>query len=304
MTANAACLSGPPPLTPIGPTVQVEFKDEFPRQNDIFVRLTAWRYPCTSPSSPPSYVILTVEPVTRDPEVCSIHTPQDWGTPERPKITLIQQGVTDEHITLTQFPEDNPPPLYCQEVISKTSIAILNDGHATHPTDLQGGFVIDFEIDTDVLNYFRNVQLNMFAYDPNDYGLGNPPPSPTNDLTNDAGISGLFYDPNTSGHGFNFNKGSAGLTIFYYGHTRTGERLWLISDTLKANLDYDTLIRLKMYEVLQGTFGDPELNLTDWGSLYLIINDCNSVTAELNGLDGYFSADLVRLDDIEGVGCQ
>jgi hypothetical protein len=59
-----------------------------------------------------------------------------------------------------------------------------------------------------------------------------------------------------------------------------------------------------MYEVLQGTFGDPELNLTDWGSLYLIINDCNSVTAELNGLDGYFSADLVRLDDIEGVGCQ
>ena len=77
----------------------------------------------------------------------------------------------------------------------------------------------------------------------------------------------------------------------------------MISDTLKANLDYDTLIRLKMYEELQGAFGDPELNVTEWGSLYPIINDCDSVTAELNGLDGYFSADLVRLDDIEGVSC-
>ena len=69
-------------------------------------------------------------------------------------------------------------------------------------------------------------------------------------LLNDLGMNGLFYDPNNPGHGFNFLVHSGGFTVYYYGHTAGGERLWLMSETLDADLEFEAPYELEMYEAV------------------------------------------------------
>ena len=127
---------------------------------------------------------------------------------------------------------------------------------------------------------------------------------PGGGLTNDLGMNGLFYDPNNPGHGFNFVVHGAGFTAYYYGHTATGERLWLMSETLEDDLQFDVAYELEMYEVLSGVFGLPELPATTWGSVSLLFADCDTGHASFSGLDGALEMDFVRLTAMPGIGCQ
>ncbi len=77
-------------------------------------------------------------------------------------------------------------------------------------------------------------------------------PPPAGSLVNDLGVNGLFYDPNNSGHGFNFVAHASGLTVYYYGHTATGERLWLVSEVFEQDLEFNVLYELEMFEVVSG----------------------------------------------------
>jgi len=128
-----------------------------------------------------------------------------------------------------------------------------------------------------------------------------PPPV---GLINDLGVNGLFYDPNNPGHGFNFIAHALGLTVFYYGHTASGERLWLISDTFAGDLEYDTPIELEMLEVLSGEFGQPQFTTTAWGTITLELADCDTGHASISGIDGSLEMDLIRLTGMPGIRCQ
>jgi hypothetical protein len=123
-------------------------------------------------------------------------------------------------------------------------------------------------------------------------------------LTNDLGMNGLFYDPNNPGHGFNFIAHAGGLTVFYFGHTAGGERLWLISEIFEGDLEYDTPIELEMLEVQSGVFGQPQLPATAWGTLTLDLADCDTGHASVSGIDGDLEMDFVRLTGMPGIRCQ
>jgi hypothetical protein len=123
-------------------------------------------------------------------------------------------------------------------------------------------------------------------------------------LTNDLGMNGLFYDPNNPGHGFNFILHSNGFTAYYYGHTAEGERLWLMSETLGNDLEFDVAYELEMYEVLSGVFGQPQLPATTWGTVTLLLADCDTGQASFDGLDGFLEMDFVRLTAMPGIYCQ
>lgn len=123
-------------------------------------------------------------------------------------------------------------------------------------------------------------------------------------LTNHAGLNGLFYDPDNPGHGFNFVVHRYGLTVYYYGHTMTGERLWLVSNNYEGDLEYAEPIVMNLLEVTDGVFGLPELPAASWGVLTLEIADCDSGHATLSGADGEIDMDLVRLSGLPGVGCR
>ncbi len=123
-------------------------------------------------------------------------------------------------------------------------------------------------------------------------------------LSNDFGINGLFADPNNDFNGFDFNVHEFGLTVFYYGHTASGERLWLISQLYTEDLSFAEPVQLNMFEVGTGVFGQSSAGETLWGTLDFTLNDCESVDATLNGTDGTAMFALVRIAGSHGRGCQ
>lgn len=128
------------------------------------------------------------------------------------------------------------------------------------------------------------------------------PPS-GDSLINDLGVNGLFYDPNNSGHGFDFVAHALGLTIYYYGHTTAGERLWLFSELFEGNLEFNEPVQLEMYEVTTGVFGQPQLPATAWGTIVISLADCDTGHASFSGLDGVLEMDLIRLTAMPGISC-
>ena len=122
-------------------------------------------------------------------------------------------------------------------------------------------------------------------------------------LDDDQDVNGLFADPESPGHGFNFVAHEAGFTVYYYGHTATGERLWLISELLVTDLEIWKPIELKMYEVADGVFGSPQAEPTFWGTLNITLSDCKSGGATLNGLDGQLWMDTVKIVGLKNSTC-
>jgi|GEM_PF-3164335 len=123
-------------------------------------------------------------------------------------------------------------------------------------------------------------------------------------LSRDAGMNGAFYDVNNPGHGFNFIVHEFGFSAFYYGHTSTGERLWLISGLLTEDLQFGKPYQLDMFEVSEGVFGQPVTPETPWGTITITLTDCESGHASFNGLDGFLEMDFVRLTHLPGIDCQ
>lgn len=117
-------------------------------------------------------------------------------------------------------------------------------------------------------------------------------------------FSGLFYDPDKPGHGFDFNAHEQGLIIYYYGHTANGDRLWLISEVLTEKLEFGRPIDLLMYEVTDGVFGQPEFSPSEWGRALITLFDCDNGQADLDGEDGEISTGLARLTGPGGTSCE
>jgi hypothetical protein len=122
-------------------------------------------------------------------------------------------------------------------------------------------------------------------------------------LPSDLANNAVFFDPDNSGHGFDFNVIQGGLVVFYYGHTASGERLWLISAVYTQDLEYGVPFDLDMYEVVEGVFGLPGSSGTVWGTITITLNDCNSGHASFSGMDGDLEMDLVRLAGLPGGAC-
>ena len=159
--------------------------------------------------------------------------------------------------------------------------------------DLQREFQIAWDL------FGGDEQITMFAYAPEEYGIGGPPR-----LNNQVAANGVFYDPSESGHGFDLNVFSAGVVVYYYGHTSNGERLWLISELHGGPIQFGVPLQLEMFEVIEGTFFDPISSASSWGSMTLMFEDCDNGKAELNGTDGSNSMTFVRLAGLEGENCQ
>lgn len=122
-------------------------------------------------------------------------------------------------------------------------------------------------------------------------------------LTSQQDVNGLFYDPAKPGHGFDFNLHELGLTVYYYGHTSSGERLWLISELHTDEIRFWDPIKLDMYEITEGTFGTPGSE-TVWGTVTISLEDCNSGYVTFNGTDGQMNMNIVRLVGLPESACQ
>jgi hypothetical protein len=186
----------------------------------------------------------------------------------------------------------NPGDEFSTPVIDKVSVDLLNRGGAeVTSVSIRGEQMAGQPA------YFDDLMVG--------YEFGDVTAAPVSgSLTNDLGMNGLFYDPNNPGHGFNFVVHGLGLTVYYYGHSATGERLWLMSETFAGDLEFDLPFELQMLEVVTGEFGLPQLPATAWGTLSISLADCDTGHASFSGIDGSLEMDFIRLSALPGITCQ
>ena len=202
------------------------------------------------------------------------------------KVEYSNNG--NEVVTLWVDPENESS----QPVIDGTLVDFLNWG---------GGKVTAVSIRGDQMAgqpaFFDNLRVGL-QFEDVTYDMQLPV------LSRDVGVNGQFYDSNNPGHGFDFNVHELGFTVYYYGHTNNGERLWLVSETIPEDLAFDVPYELEMFEVINGVFGLPVHNETSWGTITITLADCNSGHASFDGLDGDLEMDFTRLTSLPGIDCQ
>jgi len=121
-----------------------------------------------------------------------------------------------------------------------------------------------------------------------------------------AAVTGSWYDPATSGQGFVLLSADDNTTVFYfYGFENDGKPLWL-TGVARDMLETGYTTEVTMYITSGGNFGSftpDQISSEPWGTLNITFDTCSKATAELNGLSGQQSMNMVRLAGLKGLEC-
>lgn len=132
----------------------------------------------------------------------------------------------------------------------------------------------------------------------------NTPPKP-----NVSGITGSWYDPATSGQGFNlYPVSDERMVITFYGFKNNSKRLWLLG-VYDAQITIGETLTLEMMYASGGQFGGftpDDITEHPWGTMTINYTDCRNATATLDGVDGKQTMAMVRLAGLQGadLDCQ
>ncbi len=121
-----------------------------------------------------------------------------------------------------------------------------------------------------------------------------------------AELSGLWYNPSLDGEGFNVIVSEGGTTVFFYGYSAAGERVWLVSSLFEGQWEFDVPVSFTLFEGRAGTFDQPAAppdGLGEWGTLILTFSDCGNGRFQLDGNDGAKDSQAIKLSGIEGLSC-
>ena len=121
------------------------------------------------------------------------------------------------------------------------------------------------------------------------------------------GISGSWYLPAQSGHGFNVEvMPNNGFLAYWYVYDNNGNNLWLVGEGSYSG----GTATMDAYQVTGGmfppNFDKTKIVRTKWGSLTMTFTDCNDATVQWTPIvPGYTSGSmqLVRLTSVQGVAC-
>ena len=120
------------------------------------------------------------------------------------------------------------------------------------------------------------------------------------------GLTGSWYDPETSGQGFAVHKVNSNTgVVYFYGFDDEGAPLWLIG-VWDSEVRFGSQIVMQMNQVTGGTFRNinpDEMIETRWGGLRIRFDSCSSAWAELSGEDGTHEFALIQLAGSEGIEC-
>lgn len=124
--------------------------------------------------------------------------------------------------------------------------------------------------------------------------------------SNPVALGGLWYEPATSGQGFQFGWIEGGVfTVMFFGHRDSGENLFL-TGAHSGHPSFGQTLNIPLQRVTGGRFNalDPAaIQRSDWGVLQLRFNGCDSATATLSGVDGETRLQLQRLGRPPGIAC-
>jgi len=121
------------------------------------------------------------------------------------------------------------------------------------------------------------------------------------------GITGSWYLPAQSGHGFNVEVlANNGFLAFWYVYDNSGNNLWLVG---QGTYTGDTAT-MDLYQGTGGmfppNFDKTKIVRTKWGTMTMTFSDCNNATAQWTPIvPGYASGSMAlqRLTGVTGVAC-
>jgi hypothetical protein len=123
---------------------------------------------------------------------------------------------------------------------------------------------------------------------------------------NPLALAGLWYEPATSGQGFQIGWIEGGvLTVMFFGHRDSGENLFL-TGTLAQTPRFGETLRIPIQQARGGRFNglDPtRIERSSWGEMELRFESCDRAAAVLRGADGVQSLQLQRIGRPPGVVC-
>jgi hypothetical protein len=125
-------------------------------------------------------------------------------------------------------------------------------------------------------------------------------------LVNAMGLTGLWYEPATSGQGVNLVfLDERHFILTFYGFEQDGDRLWLVAD-YSGTIAYDALLHFDLIEARGGVFEnlDPAaIRRTVWGSGQLRFIDCDHAELQMTGTDGTQTLDMVKIVGVARLSC-
>lgn len=102
-------------------------------------------------------------------------------------------------------------------------------------------------------------------------------------------ISGIWFDSNLPGDGFNVVQSPVGLFVFYFGYGGgDGDQRWMISEVFTDPIEAGQDIVINMLFGEDGTLVMPQdpSTLDTWGTLTINLTDPDNGTFTLSGIDG------------------
>jgi len=121
------------------------------------------------------------------------------------------------------------------------------------------------------------------------------------------GITGSWYLPAQSGHGFNVEVlANNGFLAFWYVYDNSGNNLWLVGQGTYTG----GTATMDLYQGTGGmfppNFDKTKIVRTKWGTMTMTFSDCNNATAQWTPIvPGYTSGSMAlqRLTGVTGVAC-
>ncbi|TVR92833.1 MAG: hypothetical protein EA418_12755 [Wenzhouxiangellaceae bacterium] len=114
-------------------------------------------------------------------------------------------------------------------------------------------------------------------------------------------LTAAWFDPATSGQGWNFLYAPNGLFGYFYGYTATGEPLWLATGNVPVTLGEP--VTLDLFYGQGGTFTAPVAPeaLETWGTAEVTFSDCRNAELTISGVDGVQDQSITVLVLTEGL---
>lgn len=127
----------------------------------------------------------------------------------------------------------------------------------------------------------------------------------TGQVLTPSALSGAWFDPATDGEGLLLVTTPFGFGGYYFGNDVRQQRLWILSSLHTDELVWGDTVALTLSQSAQGSFDQPAPPALSepWGELTLTVNDCRSITANLDGLDGNKQLNLIPLVMLRGQIC-
>ena len=120
------------------------------------------------------------------------------------------------------------------------------------------------------------------------------------------GLVGAWFEPATSGQGFEFHwLGDAMALLFFYGHRDDGENFFLLGQR-EGPFAFGEEVEFSMYRTTGGRwtgFDPAQIQRPTWGTASLTFVDCDRALAVLDGDDGVQVLELERLGRTIGLDC-